>query len=98
MVPDSVEMFNKTEILRQFDRIDAESGFICASSPPIARLTDSYFEPWEAIVDILPALLMTSQLRNAVHKVRGNDMIYNSLFVVTRTSNYRETAFGSTGM
>lgn len=69
MVPDSVEMFNKTEILRQFDRIDAESGFICASSQPITRLSDPCYEPWEAIVDILPALLMTSQVRNIVHKV-----------------------------
>ncbi|KAI5777219.1 indoleamine 2,3-dioxygenase alpha type [Geopyxis carbonaria] len=46
-------------------QISPENGFLPAE-PPIERLSDPYYEPWEVIVANLQALILTKQIRRAV--------------------------------
>lgn len=42
-----------------------QNGFL-PSTPPLARLPNKYFEPWEAIIADLPSLLKTSNIRPCI--------------------------------
>lgn len=46
-------------------QISAENGFLPAE-PPLERLSDPYYEPWELIVDDLQTLLSRKEIRRAV--------------------------------
>jgi hypothetical protein len=52
--------------------IDERTGFL--GRPPIRRLPDPYFEPWEKVLDDVSHLLVAWKLRAVVRKV-------NSLFL-----------------
>ena len=45
-----------------------ESGFMPAE-PPLERLDDPYYAPWERIMDRFNGLLLAGRLREAVNKV-----------------------------
>jgi len=49
--------------------LDPETGFMPAE-PPIERLEDSYYAPWERLMDKFHGLLLAGRLREAVNKVR----------------------------
>ena len=48
--------------------LDAKSGFI-PSEPPIERLEDPYYAPWERLMDKFHGLLLAGRLREAIRKV-----------------------------
>jgi hypothetical protein len=48
---------------------DLETGFLCASNPPLKRLPLPLYEPWEALVDDLQQLILTGQIREFVGQV-----------------------------
>jgi indoleamine 2,3-dioxygenase len=48
--------------------LSSESGFMPAE-PPLERLLDPYYAPWETLMDKLHGLLLAGRLREAVLKV-----------------------------
>ena len=48
--------------------IDPETGFLPAK-PPLHRLSDPYFTPWETIMDDFNALLLAGRLRSRIHRL-----------------------------
>lgn len=51
------------DLIRRFNWLDYETGFLCASKPPCQRLEDPYYEQWEAALKLLPSLLLACQVR-----------------------------------
>lgn len=56
------------ELIRRFERLDAVSGFLKASEPPLHRLEDPYYAEWEIILDLMPHLLLTCRIRSYIDK------------------------------
>lgn len=48
--------------------LSPNSGFL-PDELPLERLTDSYFAPWEALVAVLPSLILTKRIRKLVDKM-----------------------------
>jgi hypothetical protein len=43
--------------------IDSQSAFLFASEPPLVRLDDPDYTAWEDALNMLPSLLLASQIR-----------------------------------
>lgn len=54
-------------VLEDFD-VSPTHGFL-PTEPPCERLNDSYYEPWEHIVDDLQGLILSQRLRGLVNKL-----------------------------
>ena len=54
--------------------LDPESGFMPAE-PPLEILEDSYYAPWERLMDKFHGLLLAGRLREAVLKVPPLDCL-----------------------
>lgn len=54
--------------LQDYD-ISPETGFL-PPEPPLRRLTNPYFDPWESTMDDFNGLLLAGRLRERVRKVR----------------------------
>nr|POE47817.1 indoleamine 2,3-dioxygenase [Quercus suber] len=48
--------------------VSPENGFL-AASPPLARLPDAYYEPWEYVMKNLQGLILSKRLREVVDKM-----------------------------
>ncbi|CAG8493060.1 1366_t:CDS:2 [Ambispora leptoticha] len=48
--------------------INPETGFL-PSTPPLTRLTDPYYSPWEQIIDIYHDLILAGRLRESINKL-----------------------------
>lgn len=46
----------------------SKNGFLPASAP-LTRIPNDYYQPWESIIEVLPTLLQTHQLRHQVDKL-----------------------------
>ncbi|KAL1654524.1 hypothetical protein SLS61_002712 [Didymella pomorum] len=46
----------------------SKNGFLPAS-PPLTRLPSEYYQPWESIIEVLPALIETRQIRQRVDEL-----------------------------
>lgn len=55
--------------LEEYD-ISSVTGFLPAE-PPLRRLADPYFTPWEDMMDDFNGLLLAGKLREQIHKVRA---------------------------
>ncbi|KAG5459743.1 MAG: Indoleamine 2,3-dioxygenase, partial [Olpidium bornovanus] len=55
--------------LQDYD-VSPLTGFL-PEEPPLTKLEDPYYQPWEALVENLNSLMLAGQLRGAVHKVAG---------------------------
>jgi indoleamine 2,3-dioxygenase len=53
--------------LQEYD-ISPTTGFL-PSKPPLRRLTNPYFEPWEEMMEDFNGLLLAGKLREKVHDV-----------------------------
>ena len=61
--------YDLVSLVSRFERIDLETGFLCASEPPIHHLEDPYYSPWEDTIRLLPDLLMSGQVRKFIDSV-----------------------------
>src|SRR5690348_10285290 len=43
--------------------------FLSSDAPPVRRLTDPYFEPWESLMDDLPGLVASGVIRTIVQRL-----------------------------
>ena len=64
--------------LEDYD-ISPVTGFL-PPTPPLKRLPNAYYEPWEEIVDDLSGLLKAERLRERVHKV-GTSAVDSDLII-----------------
>ncbi|CAO3638183.1 unnamed protein product [Mucor hiemalis] len=62
-----MESLPKMRSLSDYD-ISTKTGFL-PSTPPLRRLPDAYFEPWEDMMDDFNGLLLAGKLREKVHKL-----------------------------
>lgn len=46
----------------------SENGFLPATAP-LRRLQNSYYEPWESIIEELPTLIETQEIRSRIDKL-----------------------------
>lgn len=46
----------------------SKNGFLPASTP-LTRLPNVYYQPWESIIEVLPALIETRQIRHRVDEL-----------------------------
>lgn len=46
----------------------SKNGFLPAS-PPLTRLLNKYYQPWESIIEVLPALIESRQIRQRVDEL-----------------------------
>jgi indoleamine 2,3-dioxygenase len=53
--------------LEDYD-ISSSTGFL-PSAPPLKRLPDSYYEPWETLITMFHNLMLAGRLREYVKKV-----------------------------
>lgn len=67
MSMDTTTVLPKMKSLEEYD-ISAKTGFL-PSSPPLRRLKNDYFAPWEDMMDDFNGLLLAGKLRAKVHKV-----------------------------
>lgn len=67
MQEQSQQHFGKMRPLEDYD-ISVKTGFL-PSTPPLRRLSDPYFAPWEEMMDDFNGLLLAGKLREKVHKV-----------------------------
>lgn len=70
----------KLRPLEDYD-ISAKTGFL-PSEPPLRRLPDAYFTPWEDMMDDFNGLLLAGKLREQIHKVKTNKQITNHILSV----------------
>ncbi|KAL7311274.1 Indoleamine 2,3-dioxygenase [Mucor circinelloides] len=59
--------FGRMRPLEEYD-ISVKTGFL-PSTPPLRRLSDPYFAPWEEMMDDFNGLLLAGKLREKVHKM-----------------------------
>lgn len=71
--------------LEKYD-ISVETGFL-PSKPPLRRLSDDYFAPWEEMMDDFNGLLLAGKLREKVHKVRSCNS-YLFVYILTIYKSY----------
>lgn len=62
-------VYEMDQVLARFERIDSLTGFLYAQEPPIERLSDPYYGPWEELSRRLPDLLMSGQVRKFIDQV-----------------------------
>ncbi|KAF1805923.1 Indoleamine 2,3-dioxygenase [Mucor lusitanicus] len=67
MQEQSQQHFGKMRPLEDYD-ISVKTGFL-PSTPPLRRLSDPYFAPWEEMMDDFNGLLLAGKLREKVHKM-----------------------------
>lgn len=63
-----MEQFPTMRPLEYYD-VSIETGFL-PSTPPLRRLPDTYFEPWEDMMEDYNGLLLAGKLREKIHKVK----------------------------
>lgn len=68
-----MDNFSTMRPLEYYD-ISVKTGFL-PESPPLRRLPDGYFEPWEDMMDDFNGLLLAGKLRERVHKVYHNFLV-----------------------
>jgi indoleamine 2,3-dioxygenase len=76
-----MDQFARLKPLEDYD-ISVETGFL-PSKPPLRRLSDDYFAPWEDMMDDFNGLLLAGKLREKVHKVRIKSFcfIYTYIYI-----------------
>jgi hypothetical protein len=80
-----MDQFARLKPLEDYD-ISVETGFL-PSKPPLRRLSDDYFAPWEDMMDDFNGLLLAGKLREKVHKVRIKSFcfIYTYIYIYILT-------------
>ncbi|CAG8454207.1 9413_t:CDS:2 [Paraglomus occultum] len=69
MPPNHIEAYPQITIPRLEDYdIDPVTGFL-PSIPPLRRLPDPYYEPWESLLDIFHDLMLAGRLRECIGKL-----------------------------
>ena len=70
MPPNHIEAYPQITVPRLEDYdIDPVTGFL-PPTPPLRRLPDPYYEPWESLLDIFHDLMLAGRLRECIGKVR----------------------------
>lgn len=54
------------ELASRFGQMDALSGFLNASDPPLVKLDDPYYAGWEEAIELLPSLLLACHIRQYI--------------------------------
>lgn len=73
-----MEHFPTMRPLEYYD-VSIETGFL-PSTPPLRRLPDAYFEPWEAMMEDFNGLLLAGKLREKIHKVKKKKKCFTRTF------------------
>lgn len=73
MSPHKVEVLPSAAALPSYGI--SKNGFLPAIAP-LVRLPNDYYQPWEAIIEVLPTLIDTRQIRQQVDKLSVLDTIY----------------------
>lgn len=58
-------MLNTPEIVLEDFRVSTINGFL-PDIPPLERLSDPYYEPWESIAHVLPVHIREGSIRQAI--------------------------------
>ena len=66
MSPHKVEVLPSAAALPYYGI--SKNGFLPASAP-LTRLPNNYYQPWEAIIEVLPTLIETRQIRQRVDEI-----------------------------
>jgi indoleamine 2,3-dioxygenase len=66
MSPHRVETLPSAAALPQYGI--SKNGFLPANAP-LTRLSNYYYQPWEAIIEVLPTLIETQQIRKRVDRL-----------------------------
>jgi indoleamine 2,3-dioxygenase len=66
MSPHKIEDLPSAAVLPSYSI--SKNGFLPAS-PPLTRLPSEYYQPWESIIEVLPALIETRQIRQRVDEL-----------------------------
>lgn len=73
MSPHKVEVLPSASALPSYGI--SKNGFLPANAP-LTRLPNDYYGPWEAIIEVLPALIDTQKIRQRVDELPVLDTIY----------------------
>ena len=73
MSPHKVEVLPSAAALPSYGI--SKNGFLPASAP-LVRLPNDYYQPWEAIIEVLPTLIDTRQIRQRVDELSVLHTIY----------------------
>lgn len=73
MSPHKVEVLPSAGALPSYGI--SKNGFLPAKVP-LTRLPNDYYEPWEAIIEVLPALIDTQKIRQRVDELPVLDTLY----------------------